>query len=892
MSSSSSSSVREQSSSRLSEDIKLLGALLGEVIAEHNGVDIFNCVERVRQLSKEARSGDMNQFSELNKLLAGLSDEDACTVARAFSHFLNLANIAEQVHRVRRRQDYALQREPIPQKGSVEATFAALLKEGCSKEELFLGLNKLRINLVLTAHPTETLRRTIIIKHNKVARYLMELDNARLSAPERIELMLSLRTQIKSIWLTDDIIRSRPTPLEEARAGLSIVEQTLWDAVPQYCRSLDRVSHQMLGRALDVGQVPFTFGSWMGGDRDGNPYVTAEVTRDVCLLSRWMAFELYERDLHALFNELSLNIANDELRSLTQGQREPYRVVIKELLIEIQEQRKRDKLRAKGQQRSPLEESVFTEEMFLKKLRLMHDSLRESGAQDIADGLLYNLIKRTLCFGFSLAKLDIRQEASRHAAALDEITQAVGLGSYLNWSEDEKIEFFSAELKSRRPLINSKTEFSAETREVLATLAVLAEFGPHAFNSYIISMASEASDILAVELLQNEICGGRIVRVVPLFETESDLKNGPQVMRRLFGLDIYKTRINNSQEIMMGYSDSAKDAGRLAAAWALYQAQEELVALCKEQKIHLTLFHGRGGSIGRGGGPMYLALLSQPPGSIDGSIRVTEQGEMIQAKFGLTGIAQRNLDLYVGGTLSATLSAGCKPKPEWRALMTSLAQKSSEVYRDVVRGHPSFLEFFSLATPVSELGGLNIGSRPARRKGAPTLETLRAIPWIFAWTQTRLMLPVWLGMGDAMRSVLNSEKRDSFIAMVQEWPFLNSTLALVEMVLAKADVKIAECYEKELLADRDELRKLGEELRASLSLTQASVLEAIDEGNLLADNPVLKRSIRVRNPYVDPINLVQIEFMKRIRLRGDSPILKDGLLLTINGISAGMRITG
>jgi len=876
----------------LSEDIKLLGALLGEVIAEHNGVDIFNCVERVRQLSKEARSGDMNQFSELNKLLAGLSDEDACTVARAFSHFLNLANIAEQVHRVRRRQDYALQREPIPQKGSVEATFAALLKEGCSKENLFLGLNKLRINLVLTAHPTETLRRTIIIKHNKVARHLMELDNARLSAPERIELMLSLRTQIKSIWLTDDIIRSKPTPLEEARAGLSIVEQTLWDAVPQYCRSLDRVSHQMLGRALDVGQVPFTFGSWMGGDRDGNPYVTAEVTRDVCLLSRWMAFELYERDLHALFNELSLNIANDQLRSLTQGQREPYRVVIKELLIEIQEQRKRDKLRAKGQQRSPLEESVFTEEMFLKKLRLMYDSLRESGAQDIADGLLYNLIKRTLCFGFSLAKLDIRQEASRHAAALDEITQAVGLGSYLNWTEDEKIEFLSAELKSRRPLFNSKTEFSAETREVLATLAVLSEFGPHAFNSYIISMASEPSDILAVELLQKEICGGRIVRVVPLFETECDLKNGPQVMRRLFGLDIYKTRINNSQEIMMGYSDSAKDAGRLAAAWALYQAQEELVALCKEQKIHLTLFHGRGGSIGRGGGPMYLALLSQPPGSIDGSIRVTEQGEMIQAKFGLTGIAQRNLDLYVGGTLSATLSEGCKPKPEWRALMTSLAQKSSEVYRGVVRGHPSFLEFFSLATPVSELGELNIGSRPARRKGAPTLETLRAIPWIFAWTQTRLMLPVWLGMGDAMRSVLNSEKRDSFIEMVREWPFLNSTMALVEMVLAKADVKIAECYEKELLADRDELRKLGEKLRASLSLTQASVLEAIDEGHLLADNPVLKRSIRVRNPYVDPINLVQIEFMKRIRLRGDSPILKDGLLLTINGISAGMRITG
>ena len=889
---SSGSNAREQSSSRLGDDIKLLGSLLGEVIAEHNGVNVYNCVEKVRVLSKEARAGDMARFSELNTLLAGLSDEEACTVARAFSHFLNLANIAEQVHRVRRRQDYALQRESAPQKGSVEATLTNLLEQGCSKELLLQGLSNLKINLVLTAHPTETLRRTIIIKNNKVARYLMELDNLRLSAPEKIELLLALRTQIKSIWLTDDIIRSKPTPAEEARAGLSIVEQSLLEAVPHYCRSLDRVSQQMLGSTLAVEQIPFKFGSWMGGDRDGNPFVTAEVTREVCLLSRWMAFELYERDLLALFNELSLNIANDELRTQAQGQREPYRVVIKGLLNELHEQRKRDKARAKKLETNPFDESSFTEEKLLTKLRSMYASLKESGAQDIADGLLYNLIKRTLCFGFALAKLDLRQEASRHAAALDEITQSVGLGSYLSWSEEQKIEFLAAELRSKRPLLNSRAEFTADTREVLNTFRVLSEFGQHAFNSYIISMASEASDILAVELLQKEICGSRIVRVVPLFETEADLKNGPLVMQKLFDIDVYRARINDSQEVMVGYSDSAKDAGRLAAAWALYQAQEELVELCKVRKIHLTLFHGRGGSIGRGGGPMYLALLSQPPGSIDGSIRVTEQGEMIQAKFGLAGIALRNLDLYVGGTLSATLNEGCQPKAEWRSVMTSLAQKSSEVYRGVVRGNSNFIEFFGRATPVSELGDLNIGSRPARRKGAPTLETLRAIPWIFAWTQTRLMLPVWLGMGEAITSALNSDKRPTFIEMVKDWPFLSSTFALVEMVLAKADVKISECYEKELLAGNSELLKLGDSLRTSLKTTQLSLLEAIGEEELLAANPVLKRSIRVRNPYVDPINLVQIELMKRLRLRSDSLLLKDGLLLTINGISAGMRITG
>jgi phosphoenolpyruvate carboxylase len=523
----------------------------------------------------------------------------------------------------------------------------------------------------------------------------------------------------------------------------------------------------------------------------------------------------------------------------------------------------------------------------------MHRSLCESGAADIASHALYDFIKRFQCFGYVLTRLDIRQEASRHAKAMDEITVHAGLGSYLSWSETERRQFLERELSSDRPLINHRKDLSEDSKAVVDVFRVIAEFGPRSFGAYVISMASQASDVLIVELLQKEICGSRIMRVVPLFETEDDLNRSKDTMQALYELPIYCERIGRKQEVMIGYSDSAKDAGRLAAAWALYKAQESLVTLSEHHDIHLTLFHGRGGTVGRGGGPLYLAILSQPPGSIKGTLRVTEQGEMIQAKFGLPGIAARSIDLYVASVLSASLEPAAPPPEAWRSLMDTLAATSSACYRTTVGNTPGFLDYFERTTPISELGRLNIGSRPARRhQSAADIRSLRAIPWIFSWTQTRFMLPVWLGIGEALESALSGPNRQTLCEMASHWPFFNSTLALVEMVIAKADLNIASCYEEQLASGDPTLAALGQDLRARFEKTKAALIEALGATELLASNPVLKRSILVRNPYVDPINLIQIDLLRRLRAGDASEDLRDALMITINGISAGMRNTG
>jgi phosphoenolpyruvate carboxylase len=516
----------------------------------------------------------------------------------------------------------------------------------------------------------------------------------------------------------------------------------------------------------------------------------------------------------------------------------------------------------------------------------------EIDAGDIANGLLYDVIKRFSCFGFCLAKLDLRQESSRHLAALEEVFFQAGINNYRQMPEDERVALLSKELHSERPLINSRTKFSESTLMVLEVFKVVEEFGRDAFGSYIISMAGSASDVLAVELLQKELCGKKILNVVPLFETENDLLSSPAIMENLFRNSSYLKSIDHKQEIMIGYSDSSKDAGRLAAAWALYKAQEQLVVLCRKYDIDLTLFHGRGGTVGRGGGPTYLAIMSQPPGSVDRTLRVTEQGEMLQAKFGIPEIAIRNIDLYVAGVLSASLKKAPSIPKKWIDVMDQLSKDSSHDYRKIVYENPHFQEYFSLATPVNELGSLNIGSRPSRRSGLSDIRSLRAIPWIFAWTQTRFMLPVWLGVGSAIQDRLISEDREVIIDMAENWPFFQSTLALIEMVLAKADLDIARHYDSNLLPQDGPLKELGSLLRESFQITQSAVLTSIQSKELLASNSVLKRSIRLRNPYVDPLNLIQIELLKRLRTGDNSESLKEALIISINGISAGMRNTG
>lgn len=873
----------------LREDVRLLGELLGETLREQVGDEFYNTVERVRALSKSARAGNQESLCELTRSLESLPVRDALPVARAFSHFLGLANIAEQHHRVRRRREY--QRDPslLPQRGSCEETFSSLIMSGISPEVLYTAVCNQQVELVFTAHPTEVMRRTLIQKYNRIAAALETRDRSDLTPSEREEVKESLRREIKAIWQTDEIRRQRPTPLDEARWGLIVLEQTLWNVVPRYLRSIDTALRKFTGKTLPVEATPIRFGSWMGGDRDGNPNVTPEVTREVCLLARWEAANLYYHELNALYYELSMVKCNDELRArVGKNAQEPYRELLREVRHRMAETRRYLEELLAG--RTVAGREIYrTSSELAEPLLLCYRSLHESGAGIIAQGNLLDLLRRLACFDLTLVRLDLRQEADRHTEVLDTITRYLGLGSYRAWDEQQRQAFLLKELNGRRPLLPPDLPANEQVQDVLSTFKVAAELGSESLGAYIISMTQAPSDVLAVELLKREAGIKQGLRVVPLFERVEDLRCAGSIIRHLFSIPWYRTYIQGHQEVMIGYSDSAKDAGLLTAAWELYKAQEDVTAVCREQGIHLTFFHGRGGTVGRGGGPAYLATLSQPPGSINGTMRVTEQGEMIQAKFGIPGIALRTLELYTTATLRATLIPPQTPSQRWRELMDNLSVVACAVYRKVVQD-PDFVRYFRTATPEMELGSLNIGSRPAHRRPDGNIQSLRAIPWIFAWTQTRLMLPSWLGIGEALNWAMEHGQKQELVDMYRNWPFFQSTLDLVEMVLAKAEPSIAARYDSVLVPV--ELRCYGEEFRKRFSATVQIILEVTGHQVLLEANPVLRRSINVRNPYVDPINLVQIEILRRLRSNEGDPSLHDALLITINGIAAGMRNTG
>jgi phosphoenolpyruvate carboxylase len=877
----------------LRDDVRLLGELLGQTLREQEGRALFDRVEQVRALAKSARAGKQDDFEALSALLATLDTAEALTVARAFSHFLNLGNIAEQHHRIRRRREH--QRDPAgtPQRGSCQESLQRLLARGIPASSIDDAISKLHIELVLTAHPTEVARRTLLQKHALLAGALAVRDRPDLTVSERSEVETELLRQITAIWQTDEVRHQRPSPVDEAKAGFVVIEQVLWDALPRVLRDLDAALSSSIGRPLPLEAAPITFGSWMGGDRDGNPNVTAAVTVEVCLLARWMAADLFAREIAALLNELSMTRCSDELRRAVGDAREPYRTLLRPVREKLLATRAAIERALRGPSGQPLSSTAIyeTSRELSEPLLLCYRSLCASGSELIAKGRLLDVLRRLAAFGLTLVRLDVRQDASKHVAALDAITRHLGLGSYADWSEDERLRFLMTELESRRPLIPSDLEASPEVHEVIATFRAIAGLLPESLGAYVVSMATNPSDVLAVELLQKATGGQRPLRVVPLFETVGDLQTSANTLRGLLSNAWYLRRIQGRQEIMIGYSDSAKDGSRLAANWELYKAQEALTAICREQGVHLTLFHGRGGSVGRGGGPTFTAIQSQPPGSIAGSLRVTEQGEMIQAKFGVLGIAVRTLELYVTATLEATLAPPAAPKPEFREVMQRLADVSRATYRGVVYDDPRFVEYFRSATPEPELGQLNIGSRPARRKGGGGVESLRAIPWIFSWTQTRHLLSTWLGVGAALRGAIDGGELDLLRTMHAEWPFFSSTIDLIEMVLAKADPQIAAEYDRALAPPH--LQALAAELRERLLTTTTAVLAITGRAELLEKNPVLRRSIDVRNPYVDPINLLQIELLKRMRRQEEpDPLLRDAFVVTVNGIAAGMRNTG
>ena len=872
---------------RLRENVHLLGQLLGDTLRAQQGDVFFDKIERIRQGAKQSRRGNSQGAEQLKATLDGLADEELLPVVRAFSHFLNLANIAEQYHQIHRRQPGEAQPLELL---ALPSLLDKLLAAGQAAESLWQQVSALDIELVLTAHPTEIARRTLIQKYDAIAEQLARQDHSDLSAAERERIQERLHTLVAEAWYTDEIRQSRPTPLDEAKWGFAVIENSLWQALPNVLRKTDQALQAATGQRLPLAAAPIRFASWMGGDRDGNPNVTATVTREVLLLARWMAADLFLRDIDQLASELSMQQANAALLAVVGDCAEPYRVLLKQLRERLRVTRKWAEQALPADVPVPPEVLQNNQEL-LEPLQLCYQSLHDCGMGVIADGVLLDSLRRASTFGLFLLRMDIRQDSARHTAAMDEITAYLQLGSYLQWNEATRSDFLLRELGNPRPLLPVHFSGSADTMEVLATCRVVAQAPAASLGSYVISMAGAPSDVLLVQLLLKEAGMQRSIRVVPLFETLADLENAGPAIDRLLGLPDYRERLQGPQEVMIGYSDSAKDAGTTAAAWAQYRAQEALVAVCQQHGVELLLFHGRGGTVGRGGGPAHAAILSQPPGSVAGRFRTTEQGEMIRFKFGLPGIAEQTLSLYLAAVLEATLLPPPAPQPAWREAMGRLAADGVAAYRAVVREHSQFVEYFRQATPEQELSLLPLGSRPAKRR-AGGVESLRAIPWIFAWTQMRLMLPAWLGWEAALENAIQRDEMPLLQEMRAQWPFFRTRIDMLEMVLAKADAAIAELYDERLVSP--ELRALGTQLRGFLSQSVTAVLAVTDQSQLLAHSPQTQESISVRNTYLDPLHLLQVELLARSREGQKMPSgsLERAMLVSVAGIAAGLRNTG
>lgn len=871
-------------------NVNLLGQLLGQTIKDAQGQAILDKVEEIRALSKSSRSGNEDDRQALIDVLHALSDEELLPVARSFNHFLNLANVAEQFHTVSRFNDVGLgQQNPLTQ---TLKTLVTKAEQGqLDGNHLAETLSKLHINLVLTAHPTEVTRRTIINKHVELSDCLASLERKDNLPLERDAILNRIEQLISQAWHTDDIRRSRPTPVDEAKWGYAVIENSLWHAVPRFLREFSANVKEQLSLELPKDYSPIEFTSWMGGDRDGNPFVTSQVTAEVLDHGRWMALNLYIQDLKTLCAELSMSDASDELIELAGQDFEPYRAVIKKLKNQVAETVAH--LGAKIKNKRSDSQDLITDINQLKHpVEVCYRSLLKCNMKVVADGLLLDLLYRINSFGLRLAKLDVRQDSSRHSDVFSELTRYLGLGDYNQWQEQDKQAFLLTELNSRRPLIPKHWQPSPDVQEVLDTFDVIAKQDEQTFGLYIISMARTASDILAVQLLLKESGCSFDLPVAPLFETLDDLNAGSDVITTLLDNVWYRGHIKNTQNVMIGYSDSAKDAGMMAAGWAQYEAMDKLVQLADERGIELILFHGRGGTVGRGGAPAAQALHSQPPGSLKGGLRVTEQGEMIRFKFGLPDVALQSLNIYAGAVLQSNLLPPPEPKPQWREVMKLISEESCEHYRNVVRHDENFVPYFRMATPELELSKLPLGSRPAKRNPNGGVESLRAIPWIFAWSQNRLMLPAWLGALTGLKAALNKYGAETLNEMSLQWPFFRSRLEMLEMVFSKADCWLSEHYDNALVEDM--YKPLGVTLRKELQEAISLVQSLSPQKSLLAEQPWIKESISLRNPYTDPLNLLQVELLRRARSeeKRNEGDIDNALMITMTGIAAGMRNTG
>ncbi len=880
----------------LRDDVRHLGNILGKVIKKQEGSNFFNLVEKIRLLSKAnvANKSRKEPFKKILREINKLSPQSLFKLTRAFNHFMNFYNLAESIDASRTLDQYEnIKSNKKFQNIFIEEIFENFFKnKKISNNKIYNIAKSLNIGIVLTAHPTEVKRRTLIQKYHALTE-ILEQRILLTNYPSKLKILdKKLYDEITIIWNTDEIKRSRPTPAEEARWGLAIIEDSLWDTIPKVYRRLNQIFEKNMSKGLPKNFNPIEFGSWMGGDRDGNPFVTSEVTKRVILLSRWEAAKLYEKSLTKLIRSYSMEKCSNKILKTTGKTFEPYRVYLRPL---------RDKLRRTHSEieqylnyGKPLNEKILLSEReeILKPLRVVRESLEQNQNENIASGDLLDLMRRAKCFGINLARLDIRQESSRHSQLLNEFIKKKFSQNYSAWSETKKIKHLSDKIIGKNS-INKFIFKNKENKEVWSTFKVLSSQPKECLGAYVISMTSSASDILAVMLLQKEANIKSKLRVVPLFETLDDLINGKEIMEKLFSLKWYRKYIKNKQEIMIGYSDSSKDAGKLSASWHQYKLQEDIIKLAKKYKINVTFFHGRGGSAGRGGGPIQATLRSQPPYSVNGKIRITDQGEVIQQKYGYEPLAKYNLCSYIGSVMEATLNPPPNPKKEWRNLIQNMSNISTSSYRKNINQTSDFIRYFKTVTPHMALGKLSIGSRPSKRKNVDNINSLRAIPWVFAWTQIRLMLPAWLGTAEALRYSSIKKFKRTLTDMEKNWPYFNSTMDLLDMVLSKVDPEISKIYEKNL-ADQ-KLVRVGDKLRFQFNAVK-KLNHDITPKEILKQRKAFRGPAIIRNIYSEILNVLQVTVMKKQKQKKldkkSKKLLDDAMMTSIAGISAAIKNTG
>jgi phosphoenolpyruvate carboxylase len=907
----------------LREDIRLLGRILGDTIRDQAGTDVFETVESIRQNAvRFHRDEDAAARRALATTLNGLPPAEAVQIIRAFGFFSHLANIAEDQHHIRRTRAHALD-GAAPREGTIAYALARARAADVPPARLLAFFADARIVPVLTAHPTEVRRKSTIDRERDVADLLAERDRYPLTGSELKANEAALRRAVLTLWQTSPLRRTRLRVIDEVANGLSYYDYTFLRELPRFYAALEE---QLLdeGFHLDGGGLAsfLRMGSWIGGDRDGNPFVTDAVLRAALHAQSSRVFRYYLDELHRLGGELSLDSrlvgASPSLEALAgrspdrsaNRESEPYRRAITGIYARLAATaRALDHLDAPQHPVGDAAPYGDTGEL-LADLSVIDESLAANGSAVLAAGRLKDLRRAIDVFGFHLAALDLRQNSDVHERAVGEMLGLVQPGlSYAGLGEPERIRLLLTELGTARPLSSPYLAYSAETASELAILRATAEahrrYGPAAVPHYVISKATSVSDILETAVLLKEVGllrprdGALDVDIVPLFETIEDLRNCGGVMDKLLGIYEYARLLESRgrvQEVMLGYSDSNKDGGYLTSGWELYKAEIALVEVFRRYDVKLSLFHGRGGSVGRGGGPSYQAILAQPAGAVQGAIRITEQGEVIASKYSNPELGRRNLEIIAAATLEATLlqPASALTPPEYLAAMDFLSDEAYRAYRGLVYETEGFDRFFRESTVIGEIANLNIGSRPSSRKASERIDDLRAIPWVFSWAQCRLMLPGWYGFGSAVDAWLAGHPDDGMAllrAMYRDWPFFQMLLSNMDMVLAKSDLAIASRY-AELVEDQGLRERILSRLRAEWHSVVSALLAIMEQNSLLESNPLLARSIRNRFPYMDPLNHMQIELLRRYRAGDRDEAVVTGIHLTINGIAAGLRNSG